>query len=332
VFQEYVRGSHVAMTRNPNYWNAPKPYADRLVIRFISDENARMVALERGEIDFINSNIVPWDQVARLRGDKRFKVLDVGEEGTAQIEYLVINGFKPTTANPKVRQALAYAIDRNQITALAAAGIAQVANGIVHSKTAWAYAPVYAQYKHEPARARALLDEAGFPLRGPNRFTLNLSYANGSSAEAASAEVIKQQLKAVGIEVTLAAYDRATAMGRVYMDRNYDLFLQAVVSGPDPKMAVAPLYDANNRVKGVFTNTGDWDNPRFQELLAVEGAEQDVAKRGDMWKEMAALVARDVPILPLYELPWVHTQSAKWSNVVTRAIGSVQNREDASLI
>ena len=332
VFQEYVRGSHVAMTRNPNYWNAPKPYADRLVIRFISDENARMVALERGEIDFINSNIVPWDQVARLRGDKRFKVLDVGEEGTAQIEYLVINGFKPTTANPKVRQALAYAIDRNQITALAAAGIAQVANGIVHSKTAWAYAPVYAQYKHDPARARALLDEAGFPQRGPNRLTLNLSYANGSSAEAASAEVIKQQLKAVGIEVTLAAYDRATAMGRVYMDRNYDLFLQAVVSGPDPKMAVAPLYDANNRVKGVFTNTGDWDNPRFQELLAVEGAEQDVAKRGDMWKEMAALVARDVPILPLYELPWVHTQSAKWSNVVTRAIGSVQNREDASLI
>ena len=143
----------------------------------------------------------------------------------------------------------------------------ELANGDL----AWAYAPVYAQYKHDPARARALLDEAGFPLRGPNRMTLNLSYANGSSAEASAAEVIKQQLKAVGIEVTLSAYDRATAMGRVYMDRNYDLFLQAVVSGPDPKMAVAPLYDADNRVKGVFTNTGDWASPRFQELLAIEG-------------------------------------------------------------
>lgn len=332
IFQEYVRGSHVSMVRNPKYWNAPKPYADRLVIRFISDENSRMVALERGEVDFINSNIIPWDQVPRLRKDPRFKVNDVGEEGTAQIEYLLFNGFKPTTANPKVRQAMAYAIDREQIVALAAAGIAPVANGIVNSRTKWAFAPVYAHYKPDLSRAKALLDEAGFPMKGASRFTLNLSYANGSSPEAATAEITKQQLKAIGIDVTLSAYDRTTAMSRVYIDRNYDLFLQAIISGPDPKMAVSPLYDANNRVKGLFTNSGNYENAQVQELLAREGSELDEGKRGAMWKELGALIARDVPLLPLYELPWVHTQSAKWANVVTRAIGSVQNREDASLV
>lgn len=332
MFQEYVRGSHLSLVRNPKYWNAPKPYADRLVIRFISDENSRMVALERGEVDFINSNIIPWDQVPRLRKDPRFKVLDVGEEGTAQLEYLVINGFRPTTGNPKVRQALAFAIDRTQIAALAAAGIANVANGIVHSKTRWAYSPVYEQYKPNLARARELLDEAGFPMKGASRFSLSMSYATGIAPEAAAAEIIKQQLKAVGIDVILSSYDRASAMGRVYIDRNYDLFLQAGVSGPDPTMAVAPLYDANNRVPGVFTNTGNYENPRVQELLAVEGKEQDVAKRGELWKEIGRIIAQDVPLLPLYELPWVHTQSARWANVVTRAIGSVQNREDAYLV
>jgi peptide/nickel transport system substrate-binding protein len=291
-----------------------------------------MVALEKGEIDFINSNIVPWDQVPRLRKDPRFKVLDIGEEGTAQLEYLVINGFRPITGNSKVRQALAYAIDRSQIAALAAAGIANVAQGIVHSKTTWAFVPVYEQYKPNPARAKALLDEAGYPMKGASRFSLNLSYATGIAPEAAAAEIIKQQLKAVGIDVLLSNYDRSTAMSRTYIDRNYDLFLQAGVSGPDPKMAVAPLYDANNRVPGVFTNTGNYDNPRVQEILAVEGKEQDLTARGTMWKEIARLVAQDVPILPLYELPWVHTQSARWANVVDRAIGSVQNREDAYLV
>jgi peptide/nickel transport system substrate-binding protein len=332
MFEEYVRGSHVSMVRNPNYWNAPKPYADRLVIRFISDENSRMIALENGEIDFINSNIVPWDQVARLREDPRFIVSEVGEEGTAQMEYLVINGFKPITGNPKVRQALAYAINRDQIADLAAAGIARVAHGIVNSRTTWAFEPVFEQYAQDLDKANALLDEAGYPMQGANRFTLDLSYATGSSSEAAAAEVIKQQLKAIGIEVTLSAYDRTTAMNRTYMDRNYDLFLQAVVSGPDPKMSVAPLYDANNRVEGLFTNTGNYENARVQELLAIEGSELDEAKRGEIWKEIGALVAEEVPLLPLFELPWVHTSSARWSNVVTRAIGSVQNREDAALI
>lgn len=331
LFHEYVRGSHLSLARNPRYWNAPKPYADRLVIRFISDENSRMVALEKGEIDFINSNIVPWDQVPRLRKDPRFKVLDVGEEGTAQIEYLVINGFRPITGNSKVRQALAFAIDRAQIAALAAAGIADVAQGIVHSKTAWAFAPAFAHYKPDPARARELLDQAGFPMKGASRFSLNMSYATGIAPEAAAAEIIKQQLRAVGIDLVLSSYDRATAMSRVYIDRNYDLFLQAVVSGPDPKMAVAPLYDANNRVPGVFTNTGNYENARVQEILAVEGKEQDLTARGALWKELARVVAQDVPILPLYELPWVHTHSARWANVVTRAIGSVQSREDAYL-
>lgn len=332
MFQEYVRGSHVTMVRNPNYWNAPKPYADRLVIRFISDENSRMVALEKGEVDFINSNIVPWDQVARLRKDARFKVLDRGEEGTAQLEYLVINGFRPITGNPKVRKALAFAIDRKQVADLAGAGIAGVANGIVHSKTGWAYSPVYAQYSPNASRAKALLEEAGYPMKGASRFSLNLSYANGAAPEAAAAEVIKQQLKAVGIDVMLSTYDRSSAMGRVYIDRNYDLFLQAGVTGPDPKMAVAPLYDADNRVPGVFTNTGNYENARVQEILALEGKEQDLAKRGALWKELAALVSQEVPLLPLFELPWVHTQSSRWANVVTRAIGSVQNREDAYLV
>jgi peptide/nickel transport system substrate-binding protein len=334
VFQEYVRGSHVSLVRNPNYWNAPKPYADRLVIRFISDENSRMVALEKGEIDFINSNIIPWDQVPRLRKDPRFKVLDVGEEGTAQLEYLVINGFRPTTGNPKVRQALAFAIDRAQIAALAAAGLANVANGIVHSKTGWAYSPVYEHYKPNPARARVLLDEAGFPMKGSSRFSLSLSYATGIAPEAAAAEIIKQQLKPIGIDVNLSSYDRASAMGRVYIDRNYDLFLQAIVSGPDPKMAVAPLYDANNRVPGVFTNSGNYENARVQEILRGEGAEQDVTKRGDMWKEIGRLVAQDVPLLPLYELPCVHTQSAPAeTSLFSRAaqVDSVDRSEDGDV-
>uniref|UniRef100_UPI001EF7A837 ABC transporter substrate-binding protein n=1 Tax=Klebsiella pneumoniae TaxID=573 RepID=UPI001EF7A837 len=67
VFKEWVRGSHILLERNPDYWDQPKPHVDRLVLRFISDPAARAVAIETGQVQLAPGNPVPLSDIERLR-------------------------------------------------------------------------------------------------------------------------------------------------------------------------------------------------------------------------------------------------------------------------
>ena len=331
MFKEYKKGSHVSLVRNPNYWNAPKPYADKLVIRFISDANTRLIALEKGEIDYLRAALVPWDQADRLRKNPKLVVLDKGGEATGQVDFMLLNLRRPITGNVKVRQAIAYALDKNQISQLASGGTAKVANGIMHSAMRWAHKGSFDQYKHDLKMANRLLDEAGYPMKGGKRFSLTLTWARGRNFEGLAAEVIKQQLKKVGIDIKIESFDRAATLQKVYIKHNFDIMMQFFTTGPDPKISVTRVYDRNNIGSANFNNAPSYINVGVQSLLDAEWQIQDVKKRGAAWRQIADMVAADAPVIPLFETPFVHTHSAKWADVVTRPYCAYCTREDAYL-
>jgi len=331
IFKEYKKGSHVTLVRNPNYWNAPKPYADKLVIRFISDANTRLIALEKGEIDYLRAALVPWDQVSRLRKNPKLVVFDRGGEATGQVEFMLLNLRRPITGNVKVRQAIAYALDKNQITQLVSGGTAKVANGIMHSAMKWAHKAGFEQYKQDLAMANRLLDEAGYPMEGGKRFGLTLTWARGRSFEGVAAEVIKQQLKKVGIDIKIESFDRAATLQKVYINHDFDIMMQFFTTGPDPKISVTRVYDRNNIGAANFNNAPSYINVGVQQLLDAEWQIQDRKKRGAMWRQIADMVAADAPVIPLFETPFVHTYSRKWADVVTRPYCAYCTREDAHL-
>jgi peptide/nickel transport system substrate-binding protein len=142
---------------------------------------------------------------------------------------------------------------------------------------------------------------------------------------------LKQQLVKIGIDVTIETFDRAATIQKVYHNWDYDVMLQLFTTGPDPTISVTRVYNKNNIGKAPFNNVMAYQNSDVQQLLDTEWQQLDEKKRGEAWKKIADLVAQDVPAIPLYYVPVVNTYSAKWRDVITRADGQYQSREDAYL-
>jgi peptide/nickel transport system substrate-binding protein len=133
MFKEWVKGSHIELVRNPNYFakgKENKPYLDRIVFRTIPDSSARILALKKGEIDFIPSVFVPLEDIAELRKDKNI-VVDKRGGGPETIKFFLFNLRNPPLSNKLVRKAIAHAIDGNAIYNLALAGEAKLAKQCV---------------------------------------------------------------------------------------------------------------------------------------------------------------------------------------------------------
>ena len=327
-FVRWQRGSHVELVRNNDYWKAEKPYLDRVVLQMMPDAAARFLAFERGEVDFLHWYIVPYDQVAKLRKDKRFQLLSRGDAaGTNGL--LLMNHRHNALKSVKVRQALAHAINRDTIRQRALFGEAQVARSHVSSNVSWAFTPDY-DYKLDPALANKLLDEAGFP-RGADgkRFPLRLFWAAGRDYEGRGAEIIKDNLRDLGIDVTVQTFDRASFTDRVFRQWDFDLAMQLFTTGPDPTIAVTARYHTKQILKVPFVNGMGYSNPEVDALFDTEFKEADTAKRTAMWRDIQKILMHDLPALPLFELPAIHAASAKFKDVVTGPQGYIESRENA---
>ena len=127
IFKEWVRGKHILYERNPNYWDKPKPYIDRLVVRFITDAADRVSAIAAGEISLAPATPVPLSALDRLMALPHLGFETNGYQYTNQIVRLEFNLDSPYLKELKVRQAIAHAIDRKEILDAAWFGRGEVA-------------------------------------------------------------------------------------------------------------------------------------------------------------------------------------------------------------
>jgi peptide/nickel transport system substrate-binding protein len=328
TFSRWQRGGFIELNRNPNYFKANRPYLDRLVFQVAPDPAARLLAFERGEIDFLHWYIVPYDRIARLRQDRRFQLLQKGD-AAATNGLMLMNHRQTQLKDPKVRQAIAFAVNRETINQRALFGEAKVAKSHVGSTIAWAFSGDY-DYAFDPARANALLDEAGF-RRGADgrRFPLRLFWASGRDYEGRASEIVRDNLRDVGIDVTVQVFDRTTFTDRVFRQWDFDLAMQLFTTGPDPTVSVTPRYHTNAIRRAPFVNGMGYSNPEVDALFDAEPTITDPARRAAMWKDIQRILMRDLPALPLFELPPIHAASAKFADVVTGPQGYIENRENA---
>jgi peptide/nickel transport system substrate-binding protein len=328
TFSRWQRGSFIELNRNANYFKANRPWLDRLVFQVSSDPAARLLAFERGEIDFLHWYIVPYDRIGRLRADRRFTLYQKGD-AAATNGLMLINHRHERLKDPKVRQALAHAINRQTINERALFGEAKVAKSHLGSTLAGFFTDRH-DYAFDPARANALLDEAG-ATRGADgrRFPLRLFWASGRDYEGRGAEIIKDNLRDVGIDVTVQVFDRTSFIDRVFRQWDFDLAMQLFTTGPDPTVSVTPRYHSNQIRRAPFVNGMGYSNPEVDALFDRETAITNAAERSQVWHDIQRILMRDLPALPLFELPPIHAASAKFANVVTGPQGYIENREDA---
>ena len=299
VFKEWVRGSHILLERNPNYWDQPKPHVDRLVLRFISDPAARAVAIETGQVQLAPGNPVPLSEVERLKKLPHLSFVSDGYQYTNTITRIEFNLERPHLKDLRVRQAIAHAIDRKALLDTVWYGLGTAIPGPIHPALKRFYVADLPVPGFDIARANRLLDEAGLP-RGANGVRLRLTHDPLPSGDSyrRGAEFIKQALARIGIDVTLRAQDFSAFIRRVYTDRDFDFTYNAMSNLFDPTVGVQRLYWSKNFKRGVpFSNGSGYASPEVDRLLETAAVETDEARRLQLFAEAQRHIAQDLPDL-----------------------------------
>ena len=295
-FVEWKPGDYIMLEKNKDFFIKGKPHVDRVIIKIIPDMNNRVMAVERGEVDampFFDS----LREVKRLSGDKNLVVTNKGYAGIGSLDWVAFNTGKKPFDDVRVRQAAAYAIDRNFFAKVIMMGL------VTPSATPITpFSPFYTKdvnmYDVNLEKAKKLLDEAGYPVKADGtRFTVTVDYAPGSPTTKMMAEYLKPQLAKVGIDAKIRiSPDFGTWAERV-SNYNFDITTDNVFNWGDPVIGVHRTYSSTNIVKGVpFSNTQQYRNPKVDAIMEQAASEVDNEKRAKLYKEFQQIVMNDVPI------------------------------------
>ncbi len=167
----------------------------------------------------------------------------------------------------------------------------------------WAYNPkVEEMYPRDPAKAAKLLDEAGYPVgKDGMRFTTTAIFDRSASRTMDIAEILREQLKQVNINLVLQPLDKATADQRGWLTYDFDLWVGMCAYGSDPSIGTERFYVTKTTPPAPFTNSNEYSNPEVDRLFSLGGGTIDLKKRGQSYREVQLILMKDLPILPLIE-------------------------------
>ncbi len=276
------------------YYGGP-PSVKGLVVKIIPEETIRLLELQKGNLDFV-LNGVPLEVLPYLEADPRFRVITA--PGTTYT-YVGINLRDPALADRRVRQALAHAINRPVIIHELLRGLAQEATGVL-APAHWAYEPAVARYDYDPARAKALLDAAGLvdPDGDGPKLRTTFTFKTSQNEQARRiAEVLQQQLAAVGIGLTIRSYE----WGAFYADiksGNFQLYTLSWVGVVDPDIYYE-LFDSAS-LPPAGSNRGGYADPAVDRLAEAGRRTLDQEPRAAIYRTLQRVVADDLPYLSLW--------------------------------
>jgi peptide/nickel transport system substrate-binding protein len=309
----YTKGVGATLKVNP-YWYGPKPSLKEVDFRLITDTNSEIQAMRGGELDAI----VPFAHraLSTLRNQPGLVYSSV--PGLSQ-EHVDIQ-FGPHSSNvllraPWLRQAIMLAMDRPAVIKALfgqiAPGLEPLDNLIYNQTDADHYRPDFNRWDYDPAESLSILARhcAGgpsFPTQGntkvwtcsglPAKFRWTTTA--GNQRRETSYAIFEAELASIGIQVTDALGPANVVFGPTVLEAgNYDLFEFAWATTPDPAGFV-PIWSCNGTA-----NYLDYCDRKVTKLLKASNSELDSAKRAKLFQQADALMARDLPAIPLYSAP-----------------------------
>ncbi len=282
TLKEWTRGSQVVVERNPTYWQNGLPYLDRIVVHDLAGSVIGVQRLLTGEIDYVGE-LTPTDVLPiESRPSVKLSPIKVG-----RWYFLQWHVNTPPFDNAKLRQAVAGAIDRQRLNEITMRGQGSVSDGPTPDGLWW-YDPAVKSLPYDPAKAKALLAEAGYP----NGFSYDLSTPQVAVFQQIN-QLIQEQLAAVGIKVTLRPVAASEWYARVVAGST-NMTPTRWTQRADPDGLLYILFHS----KG-FANTMKYKNDRVDALLDQARATYDVAVRKQQYGEAQKLIVEDLPMVPL---------------------------------
>ena len=279
---EWVRGDRIVLTRNTDYHVQGLPRLDRVVFRFIPDPNATLAALKAGDVDASLFGLGP-EHVQEAQQDPRFQVI-VGD--TTNDVILAMNNSRKPYADVRVRRAVTVAINKAEVLKGAMFGLGRILGSNVDPLNPY-YVDVSGLMPYDPARAKKLLAEAGYP----NGFETVLKVAPQYYYTVRTGEIIANHLAKVGVKVRIEQIEWGQWIARVWREADYDLTIIGHAEAWDIANYANPKYYFR------------YDSPEFQKLFQESEVTLDDRARRDLYVKMQRKLVEDAPAVWLYMHP-----------------------------
>lgn len=297
---EYRSGEVIALTANPDYWGGA-PEIGGVEFSFISEASTALAALRSGEIDW--TDVVPPQQVAELEGDGE---LELGVTPSSDYWYLALNQAREPWSDVRVRQAIAYAIDRDAILQAVSYGTAEANQLAIPKDSVWF--TEYSRYSLDLDTAQTLLSEAGF-----TGGTLDMLATSDYPETVTAAQIIASNLEPLGITVEIRQPDFSTWLDE-QNSGNFDMLMMGWLGNIDPD----DFYYSQHHSSG-GSNAQGYANAEVDELLDAGRVETDKDVRKQTYADAATIIADECSYIYLYNPSVIQVWSPSLTGYTARA-------------
>ncbi|WP_234120898.1 ABC transporter substrate-binding protein [Clostridium hydrogenum] len=307
---KYIPGQEVDLTANKYYWKGT-PKIKNLIFKATTEEN-KMQNLTSGETDIDTFNGTPEniDQV------KSMGFMDYTTFPSSSIFYIGVNCKDPKFSDKRVRQALEYGLNREQMAKSVFKGNAYIINE-PQSKAHASYTNDVNQYKYNVDKANKLLDEAGWKKgsdgireKDGKKFIIHLMSSSTNAAHKLEIPIIKANYKLLGIDVEPQLMDLNTLLSKTD-EKDFEAYLMGTSLGAD---ALSSDLAANFKT-GAPSNNMSYSNSKVDELIAQAYAEKDEGKKTAIEQKIYKIINEDLPFIFTYQPQTVWASSARVSGI-----------------
>jgi peptide/nickel transport system substrate-binding protein len=281
----------VELAANETYWDGP-PKVAKLRIKTVTDANSLQAELQTGGVDLapLPSNLPP----DTLKSMETNGVLNVGKFDGSNIQYLVFNTQSPPLNNPKIRQAIGYAIDRNKIVSELLFDQAKVAHSILPPQS-WAYS-AGTEYNYDPAKAKQLLAEAGYKNE-----PIIFKYGSGNAAVNQYSQVIQSSLSDIGMNVQIETLEVNTIRQQLAQGQ-FQMYTGIWVGGNQDPIFLRDLFSSTKIPGGSVSccNRSRYVNSEVDSIVENAVNSIDRARAKELYTNTWTRVSEELPLLPLW--------------------------------
>ncbi len=307
MFVEWRKGEEVVLKANPYYYEPGFPKTQELRLKYIPDDNSRIIAVQSGEVDGID--YPPFSRISELKRDSR---LEAQLNPSTAVAHLSLNVRQAPFDNVKFRQALAYATDRYAIVRAVCFGYATAATTFLPKTTPF-FNKESKGYVYDVNKAKALLKESGIPTP----VNIKIMFRANDAVHQTTAVALKGMWAKIGVNLELEPLERATETAR-YRANQFQIRITGWTNDiPDPSQLAA--YELG------FTQSqsyhSGYQSKEMDDLIARGQREMNLERRRQIYYQIQDLALRDSPIIWLYYAPYTIAVNKKMKGLVQMATG-----------
>lgn len=300
-FTEWASGEKIVLEANEDYF-AGRPYIKRVVYRIIPDISTQFLELRTGSLDFMGLSPLQYDRQTDTPAFRR--LFNKYRYLTFSYTYLGYNLRRALFKDQRVRQALSYAINKQEIIEGVLLGYGHVATGPYKPDT-WVYNRGVQRYAYDPERARRLLEDAGWHdedgdgirERQGRRLAFTIVTNQGNDLRSKTAEIVQRRFREVGVEVKLRIVEWATFLKEFINPGNFDATILGWSGGPEPDQY--NIWHSSKTAPGQLNFIG-YENSEVDHLLEQGRRVFDQQQRKAYYDRFQEILAEEQPYTFLY--------------------------------